>query len=99
MAFPESLADFAQLVDSMRTLGVVSAFGVVLGPPPAKVVALEKAAETAAPGDRERLNKELADEEHRLRVERARADMRLQLAASGREYSDEEIDHLTGPVT
>lgn len=98
MAFPETLPDFADLVASMRALGVTSAFGVTLGPPPSRAEVIEKTITLAPPAEQERLNKELAEERHRIRVEKARDDMRLLLAASGVEYSNDHLDKLIGPI-
>jgi hypothetical protein len=97
VAYPESHADFYALVVSMRSLGVVQAFGIVLGPPPPKVAVLEKAAADAPPEERSRLNLELAEEKRRIRLEELRESMRLDLASTGRSYSDSEIDRLIGP--
>jgi hypothetical protein len=96
--YPDSRADFVELVGEMRSLGVLAAFGVTLGPPPPKVQKLEQAAALAPPGEAERLNKELAEERRRLRIEAARADMRNLLAASGgQDYSDARIDAMLDP--
>jgi hypothetical protein len=96
--FPESHGEFEVLVDSMRRLGVVSAFGIVLGPEPTKAAQLEKAAELATPAEQARLNKELAEEKRRLRIEKAREEMRLQLGAvGGHDYTDKQIDIYIDP--
>lgn len=88
MPWPESHADFVALVDSMRAKGVVSAFGVVLGPPPSAAAALAAEAERSGDPEAARL----------ARVAQAREDMRQQLAHTGREYSNKELDEFIGPV-
>lgn len=78
----------------MREVGALQAFGVVLGPPPSRV---ETLAASVARGDSE--PQELAEERRRARVEAAREEKRLELAATGRSYSDEEIDRFLDPRT
>jgi hypothetical protein len=90
--YPDSHQDFLALVTSMRELGVVSAFGVVLGPPPTAADRL-KAAERKPVS-----TQEAAEERLRLRREEAREHLRLELAASGRIYSDEQLDEMIGPL-
>ena len=94
MAFPDSHQDFISLVTSMRELGVVSAFGVLLGPPPSKG---ESAAARLDRLEREG-GQELAEERLRVRREEAREHLRLELGASGRTYSDEQLDAMIGRI-
>ena len=103
MGFPDTLEDYRSLVVLMREHGVISACGVTLGPTPSRAVAIENAIESAAmesapPLLLERLNKELAEERRRIRVEKAREDMRTLLAASGIDYTNEQLDKMIGPV-
>lgn len=97
MTFPGSVQDLEGLVSSMRRLGVVSAFGVVLGPEPTRAEDLARAASAAGDTERPKMTQELAEELRRVRIERAREDMRDTLAATGRDYSDEDIDRLLDP--
>lgn len=76
----------------MRELGVVQAFGIVLGPLPRPA---EKLAELEAKGP---VTQELAEERLRLRQQAARDQLRLELAANGRSYTDEQLDEMIGPV-
>jgi hypothetical protein len=82
------------LVPVMRELGVLQAFGVILGPPPPRVVALAAKAE-ANPEDAA-VSQELAEELRRGRLQAARDEIRLQVSASG-DMSDEDCDRLLGP--
>lgn len=86
------------VVPVMRELGVAVFGDVELGLPPAKTAVLEAQAERAAPAEQERLNKELAEERRRQRIDEARAEMRLTLAHTGRSYTDAEIDQFLGPI-
>ncbi len=93
MAFPESAPEVAELARVMRELGILQACGVVLGPPPPRAEAIAAA---VARGDAE--PQELAEEKRRARIEDARGEKRLELAATGRTYSDEEIDRFIDPM-
>lgn len=94
MAWPSGeseLASFVALVRAMRDLGVVSAFGVTLGPPPSKVHELTAAARDAPPERKAVLEQEIAEELRHQRIEALCEEYRDKLAATGREYSNEEI--------
>jgi hypothetical protein len=84
------------VVPVMRELGIVSYRGIVLGPEPPKAVQL--AAKLEQEPDRPELRQELAEELQRQKVARARDEMRLTLGATGRDYTDEQIDALIGPI-
>lgn len=84
-----------RLVPVMRELGVLQAFGVILGPPPPKAVALEIKA--AAEPDNAEVRQELAEELRRAKLYDLREGIRLDLAATRPDMSDEECDELIGP--
>jgi hypothetical protein len=89
--FPASVADLTDLVRCMRDLGVVSAFGVVLGPPPPRAQEIAVALRDAPPEKAAELTQELAAELRTQRISDALDEVREKLAATGREYTDEEL--------
>lgn len=98
MTAPDDMAEaehLRRLVPVMRELGVLQAFGVILGPPPPKAVVLE--ARTQSEPENTQIRQELAEEMRRHRLEQAREEIRLDLAASNPNLSDEECDALIGP--
>jgi hypothetical protein len=71
------------IVSKMRALGVVSACGITLGPEP----------KPPAPPERPLT----PEEKKEARIAEARDEMRAKLYATGREYTDAEIDRLLDP--
>jgi hypothetical protein len=80
------------LVLKMRELGVLQADGVVLGPVPPRAAQLDARAAQGAP-----VQQELAEAIRAEKLYALREDVRLQLAASRPNISDEECDALIGP--
>jgi hypothetical protein len=72
---------FGEVVRMMRDLGVVQAFGIILGPAP-----------RPAPSPEEEKR-----DRRQERIDEARAEVRIQLAATGHDYTDAQIDALLEP--
>ncbi len=83
---PQERDAFRAFVGTMRELGVVSAFGIALGPAPTRAQELA-AADEAKPA----LEQELAEELRKARMAELLAEYRDKLAATGRDYTDEEL--------
>lgn len=92
---PAELSDF---VRAMRDLGVVQAFGIVLGPEPTKLAKLEAEKRAAPPEKTAALDEEIARELREARIEAARQEVRDKLAATAREYTVEQIDSMIDPA-
>lgn len=89
--------DLPGLVQIMRDLGVVQAFGVVLGPEPSKVTKLEAEAREATPERKAQINQEVAQELREQRIAELYDEYRNLLAATGKEYSEEELKRFIPP--
>jgi hypothetical protein len=89
--------DLAALVQTMRDLGVVQAFGVVLGPEPPKVVKLAAEMREATPERAAQLAQEVAAELREARIREALDEVRDKLAATGREYTYDELKRFIPP--
>lgn len=87
-------AEWRLVIQMMRELGVVQAFGVTLGPPPTRLQQLESAARTAPPDQKPVLEQELAQELREQRINDLIDEYRDKLAATGREYTREQIMRL-----
>jgi hypothetical protein len=81
--FGIELHELTALVAEMRALGVTKAFGVELGPAP----------HLPPPPERPLT----PEEKKEARIAEARDEMRARLFATGKEYTDEQIDRLLDP--
>lgn len=96
MSFPDSDSELRMLVGTMRELGVLQAFGVILGPEPDRLAKLEKAAQRPDAGPE--VTQALAAERRQARIEAARQEKRDMLAGNGRTYTDAQIDQFIDPA-
>lgn len=88
---PQERDAFRAFVGTMRELGVVSAFGIALGPAPTRAQELAAAVRDAADEAKPALEQELAEELRKARMAELLAEYRDKLAATGRDYTDEEL--------
>jgi hypothetical protein len=95
--FPASTDDLAELVKAMRDLGVVQAFGVVIGREPMRLEKLQRLVDEAKSTGNpnvDTLENELLKAQAEQELEQKRQNLRDLLSHVDHTYSNEELDRI-----